>query len=427
MPVDWREGPLLEGGLIPTDPASFVTVGTQSWHPLLRGGFGTESTCGLEGEVVKVTSLADSGPGTLREALLAEGPRVVVFEVSGVIALESQLTVNSPYLTIAGQTAPPPGIGIYHEQFRIEETHDVCIQHVRFRIGDQHADGTPVTSQEAGNRDGVVVAASDHIVFDNVSMSWGLDEILTTRLGVSDFTLRDSIVAEGLHESVHETPAHSYCFLADDTTRAAVVGNLFAHCNRRSPRADGGAWVIANNFIYNPGDFAIHGHDPARYTVVGNVLSFPSDPAALEDGGPPALVVSRSPDIFAFFVGNAIPADRELYGVQGDGSTLDEAAGVEVWQGDVHPLEPEAVEPTLLPHVGAFPAFRDAADARVVADTQAREGVYLDSQDEVGGYPPLEENTRPLSPPQDPAGDDDCDGIPNLIDWLQGFTDEVES
>src|SRR5690606_5402632 len=84
------------------------------------------------GRVMVVTSLADSGPGTLREACEAGGARIVVFNVAGIIELERPITIRAPYITIAGQTAPGDGVCVAGESFLID-THDVVVRFMRFR------------------------------------------------------------------------------------------------------------------------------------------------------------------------------------------------------------------------------------------------------------------------------------------------------
>jgi hypothetical protein len=107
-------------------------------------GYGRFAIGGRAGKVYAVTSLNDSGPGTLREAVEAKGPRTVVFRVGGTISLKSKLIVRNPYLTIAGQTAPGDGICVKNYTFGCSDTHDIIIRHVRIRIGD--ASGlTPVS------------------------------------------------------------------------------------------------------------------------------------------------------------------------------------------------------------------------------------------------------------------------------------------
>ncbi|GAB7205246.1 hypothetical protein OS21_17360 [Dickeya oryzae] len=99
-------------------------------------GFGTETVAGSGGKVIRVTTLASSGAGSLREALATKGPRIIVFEVGGIIDLNEQdIRLAEPYVTIAGQTAPSPGITLVKGGMMIT-THDVLMQHIRFRIGD---------------------------------------------------------------------------------------------------------------------------------------------------------------------------------------------------------------------------------------------------------------------------------------------------
>ena len=103
-------------------------------------GYGSETRGGLDGRIIKVTNLNADGPGSFKEAVEAEGPRVVVFEVGGVIDLDKkQIKINNPYLTIAGQTAPSPGITFIRGGLTFN-THDIVMQHVRFRMGDAGAE-----------------------------------------------------------------------------------------------------------------------------------------------------------------------------------------------------------------------------------------------------------------------------------------------
>ena len=99
-------------------------------------GFGKYTLGGRGGKVIEVTNLKDSGPGSFRAACMAEGPRTVVFRVSGTIPLESKFKIANPYLTIAGQTAPGDGICLKNYQVNFD-THDLIIRYLRFRPGDE--------------------------------------------------------------------------------------------------------------------------------------------------------------------------------------------------------------------------------------------------------------------------------------------------
>src|SRR5262249_24507004 len=130
-------------------------------------GAGTLTPGGRGGEVRLVTNLNDRGPGSLPEAVEAEGPRTVVFRVAGLITLESPLDINRPFLTLAGQTAPGDGVCIRGQSVHIN-THDVVIRYLRFRRGnlkvrDDALGGYPIRN----------------IIVDHVSASWGLDENLS--------------------------------------------------------------------------------------------------------------------------------------------------------------------------------------------------------------------------------------------------------
>ncbi|NIR61542.1 MAG: hypothetical protein GWO02_19645, partial [Gammaproteobacteria bacterium] len=106
-------------------------------------GFGAEAVGGRGGDVYHVTTLADAGPGSLREAIAsADGPRTVVFEVGGTIDLASPLTVRTSRLTLAGQTAPG-GIGLRGYPLQIVDATDVIVRYLRVRTSDIHARGLP--------------------------------------------------------------------------------------------------------------------------------------------------------------------------------------------------------------------------------------------------------------------------------------------
>ncbi|GAF68596.1 unnamed protein product, partial [marine sediment metagenome] len=255
-------------------------------------GFGIETSAGRGGRIIRVTTLAARGPGSLVEALESGGPRIVVFEVGGVIDLEKRtVDVTEPYLTVAGQTAPSPGVTIIRGGIRIR-THDVLIQHIRVRPGDA---GEPKRS--GWEPDGISAweASAYNVVIDHCSVSWAVDENMSASGPISrgpegtarNVTFSNCIIAEGLHDSSHRKGPHSKGSLIHNfCSNIAIIGNLYAHNHDRNPffKADA-AGVVVNNVIYNPGVAAISlGYLASEYdglavtlsnaqvTVVGNIL-----------------------------------------------------------------------------------------------------------------------------------------------------------
>src|SRR5580698_9931793 len=137
--------------------------------PGAEGG-GKFSFGGRGGKVYVVTSLADSGPGTFREACEAAGPRIVVFNVAGIIHLQKPIYIEAPYITIDGHTAPGDGICIADNGL-VDNVHDVVIRYMRFRRG----------NPDIFNRHGVHYGNPiGNIIIDHVSASWGSDQNIDT-------------------------------------------------------------------------------------------------------------------------------------------------------------------------------------------------------------------------------------------------------
>lgn len=141
-------------------------------------GYGKYSIGGRAGTVYKVTNLNDSGPGSLREACEASGPRTIVFELGGRIDVLSTINITDPYITIAGQTAPGDGISIgansnYNFSVMTINTHDVIIRHLRFRR-EENDPGAET------NDDNLSIAPnSNNVIIDHCSFSQSADEALS--------------------------------------------------------------------------------------------------------------------------------------------------------------------------------------------------------------------------------------------------------
>jgi len=233
-------------------------------------GGGEYSFGGRGGKVIVVTSLADDGPETLREACETGGARIVVFNVAGIIRLKTPLIVRAPYITIAGQTAPGDGICIAGESFWIN-THDVIIRHMRFRRGETYV----------GRRDDAIGGNPvGNIMIDHVSASWGLDENMSIyrhmyndstgkaqeeKLPTVNITIQNSIFSEAL-----DTWNHSFGSTLGGEN-CSFIRNLWADNAGRNPSIGwNGIFNFANNVIFN---WVHRSTDGGDYTAMYNIIN----------------------------------------------------------------------------------------------------------------------------------------------------------
>ena len=240
--------------------------------PGAEGG-GMFSFGGRGGKVITVTNLNDRGPGSFREACETGGARIIVFNVSGIIRLESPIIVRAPYVTIAGQTAPGDGVCIAGESFWVD-THDVVIRHMRFRRGETHVwhrddsfGGNPV-----GN-----------IMIDHCSCTWGLDENISfyrhmydpsegqyeapmQKLPTVNVTIQNTISAKAL-----DTYNHAFGSTLGGEN-CSFMRNLWASNGGRNPSVGwNGVFNFVNNVIFNWVHRTVDGGDhTAMFNMINN-------------------------------------------------------------------------------------------------------------------------------------------------------------
>jgi hypothetical protein len=393
---------LLQSGLTAGAETLTAFPGAQGTAAMTPGGRG--------GKIIRVSTLAPTGPGSLSEALNTEGPRIVVFEVGGVIDFAKQeIKISKPFLTVAGQTAPSPGITLIRTGIDVA-THDVVLQHIRVRTGVAGSGKRSGWEPDAFS----TVAGAYNVIVDHCSMTWAIDENLSAsgprftgttpeewRKGTShNITFSNNIIAEGLANASHMKGEHSKgSLIHDNVSDILIIGNLYAHNYERSPLFKGGVHgMVINNLIYDPGPRAVHynlipeewngrEYQRGQMALIGNVMR----------AGP-----STPKDVALFMLGGS--GDIELYeadniAVDRIGKPVEKLGRYTTSNAKVLPLKKPAlphgvkllpavqVQDAVILNAGARPWDRDKIDSRIVADTIEGRGKIIDSEEEVGGYP----------------------------------------
>jgi len=400
-------------------------------------GYGRFATGGRGGRVIKVTNLNDSGPGSLRDAVEQTGSRTVVFEVSGLITLESKLIIRKTNgnLTIAGQTAPGKGICLRKYNLGMLGATNVIIRYLRVRPGNLSGE----------TLDGMGMASSDHCIIDHCSISWTLDEAFSSR-GAHNITLQRTLISEALNAAGHKKyppgTQHGY---------AASIGgdigsfhhNLLAHCAGRNWSLAGGLSKpkneyagrldIRNNVVYNWSrrttdggahevNFVNNYYQPGPATKFFHALN-------AQYGGFPGT--QRY-----YFAGNVMPGHFGLTNQAAGRIATTERGGAlpttyspwsdtPFFESHVHTHTAAEAYTNVLANVGCnFPTLDDH-DRRILEEVRtgtarfkgSRTGLpgLPDSQDDVGGWEDYPEVHRPA------GWDTDGDGMPDAWETAHGL------
>jgi hypothetical protein len=348
--------------------------------------------------VIKVTNLDARGPGSLQEACDAEGPRIVVFDVSGVI--HGNVVIEHGRISILGQTAPGSGVTIagmlstrYNPPQPID---DVVVRFIRVR---------PTSARGSGG-DAIQFSQVRRVVLDHVSCSWACDETIDV-YGAQDVTVQWCSIEESAIAG-HPEGRHNYGLISGPRgERVSIHHNLFAHHARRCPAIANGPADVRNNVIYNFRDGLSHeGHKPndRGFNLIGNYYKRgPSDPK-----------------IFPFcFRGDVSYYLRDNF-IEGAGiiqdpwAEADKLAGLKYYARHgrkaasefpvpkVTTHSPEAAFQLVLEGAGCFP--RDAVTRRIVGEVRTGTGAW--------GRPEVEQPVKDLQP-QEPPEDSDQDGMPD--------------
>jgi pectate lyase len=371
-------------------------------------GFGAATPGGRGGRVWIVRTLADSGPGSLREALAARGPRTVVFAVGGLITLQTPLDIREPFLTIAGQTAPGDGIAIRGAQVSIQ-AHDIVVRHLRFRPGD-------IAKAEADALN--IVGDSHDVIVDHCSASWSVDEALSPSGAIRDVTVQWSLIAEALNRSIHSKGAHGYGSLVRAAGGVTLHHNLWAHNSARNPRLGDNygrepwpTFDVRNNVIYDYGDMA-SGMTGDRLSV--NYVANYVRPGPSSNRTRGIVVLTDTASATYYVDGNIVDGlpgrrnDATLFDrTEKNGTRLVTIVGQPFSAPTVRTTSAVAALEDVLADAGATRPQRDAVDARIVRSVRERSGSVIDSQAQVGGWPEYKGGMA--------LADTDEDGMPD--DW----------
>jgi hypothetical protein len=400
-------------------------------------GYGRLATGGRGGRVIHVTNLNDSGPGSFREAVEAEDPRTVVFDVSGLITLESRLIIRktNSNLTIAGQTAPGTGICLRKYNLGMLGATNVILRYLRVRPGNLSGE----------TLDGMGMASSDNCIIDHCSISWTLDEAFSSR-GAKNVTLQRTLISEALNDAGHKKypPGTQHGYAASISGDiGSFHHNLLAHCAGRN-------WSLAGGLSKPKNEYA--GRLDLRNNVVFNWKSRATDGGAHEvnfvnnyykPGPATTFFYALNAQYGGFpgsqryyFAGNVMPGHFGFTN-QTTGRTATTERGGRLptsyspWSDtpffDSHVTTHSASESysNVLANVGCnFPAL-DAHDTRVIAEVRSGTARFKgsktglpglpDSQDDVGGWENYPEEKRPAD------WDTDRDGMPDTWEKSHGL------
>ena len=424
-------------------PAAEDQHGQALAFPGAEGG-GMYTTGGRGGKVIHVTTLADSGAGSLRAALAESGPRTIVFDVAGLIELKSTLKISKGDVTIAGQTAPGDGICLKNFATQISAS-NVIIRFVRFRMGDE-------AKQE---NDAVWGRYNENVILDHCSMSWSTDECASFYANCN-FTMQWCILTESLRVSVHGKGNHGYGGIWGGKD-ASFHHNMLASHDSRNPRIDHpqvyGDYVSThrgnvdyrNNTVYNWGSNSTYGGENGWFNIVNNYYK----------PGPASKKTTYFVDAYGSYVKDGVTyADRypELYlsgnvHTGNDGITGANDASAVYWHNgssytnyntvlsSPHLLTGPSSEDIYTTTHTAETAFerilsyggaslsRDSVDERACTDAKTGKAAFtdggngskngiIDTQTAVGGWPAYDASAEEMSKVKDSDGD----GMP---DWFE--------
>ncbi|KAF2967862.1 hypothetical protein GQX73_g5691 [Xylaria multiplex] len=358
-------------------------------------GFGRNALGGRTGSVYHVTNLADKGTGSFRDAV-SQANRIVVFDVGGTINITDRVVV-SKNVYIAGQTAPGDGITVYGNGLSWSNANEAIVRYVRFRMG---------KSGDSG-KDGITIADGKNMIFDHVSVTWGRDETFSINGDVTNVTIQDSIIGQGLD-------THSCGGLMQTDGGISLFRNLYIDNKTRNPKVKG-VNDFQNNVVYNwggGGGYIAGDSDGQSYANIINnyFISGPTTSVTAFTRGNANFhgYVSNNfydSDRNGVLDGTALCAKTTCY------SDMDIVSTKFDYPGPTTLRSPADAVTYVLNNVGTTYPSRDAVDERLVAEVRSwgKTGQLISDEAASPMYGPgyIAGGTKPT--------DTDGDGIPD--DW----------
>lgn len=369
-------------------------------------GAGRFTTGGRGGNVIAVTNLDDSGPGSLRAAIDEKGRRTVVFRVAGTIPLASRLRIRNGDITIAGQSAPGGGVCLKNFGIDLSGSKNVIIRHLRIRPGDG----------EDQELDAITGVNCQDLIIDHCSASWSVDETVSI-YDSRRITVQWCIISESLFRSAHHKGDHGYGGIWGGTD-ASWHHNLLAHHTSRNPRfaRNERSLDFRNNMIFNWGFNSIYGGEGSEVNIIANF--FRPGPATQDQVARRILDASGKKSRW-FLWGNVVFGEKNLDEENWDGVELAWTKDSKKLRASARfacaPVQTESARQAadhVIEFAGANLPERDSVDRRIASEAasgKARSGTsfhgggngIIDHPGQVGGWPML----RPGAAPRDSDGD----------------------
>lgn len=201
-------------------------VGAEGAAKFITGGRG--------GQVVHVTNLNDSGAGSLRAALAITGPKIIVFDVAGIITLSSEIkhgtstntTSTFEDVTIAGETAPSPGITITGAEFGIQSG-NIIMSYLTFRADETLTLKNAILARNWG-ADGYNL---DGIYLNHLTISHGGNENLGFGAFVEGTRIKDVTID---YSMIGKTNGDGNILIGPNTQNVSLINNYLHDAKYRN-------------------------------------------------------------------------------------------------------------------------------------------------------------------------------------------------